>query len=306
MLVTDNVTRWNSAFMSIRRALQLRPRLDILAQTFKTEIGQDALSEQDWEVLTHLSKLLLPFYSVTLHLEGQAKAGHHGSVWEALPAIESLIDHLDKMKQEYTQETHPELATSINLAWAKLDNYYKKLDDSSAYAAAVILHPEYRLKYFEGRWNPRPHLRPYLAPMKRAVNKIYTQRYRELEPTVSIEEEEQDTHIDDELQFFSNFMKENKPRCEPTRMTHPWKHYSEGEPTPEKKERNLFHWWNEQDHIPSVQQFAYDHLTIPAMSAETERVFSETKHIIPDVRRRLGAEVIEAQECNKRWKRAGI
>lgn len=307
MLVTDNVTRWNSAFMSIRRALLLRPRLDLLIQTFYDDLDQDALSQADWEVLGHLEKLLAPFFSVTKHLEGQAKEGHHGSVWEALPAIEALIEHLDQMKQEYSRETYPELATSINLAWAKLDDYCKKLDNSSAYAAAVILHPEYKLKYFENRWNPRPNLKPYLAPMKKSVTKIYNQRYRQLEPTLSVEQEEEEPHPypNADLKFFSEFMKKNKPRTTPTEIKQPWKYYSEGDPE-EREIENLFTWWSDQHHIPSVQQMAYDHISIPAMSAETERVFSETKHIIPDVRRRLGATTIEAQECSKRWKQAGI
>ena len=46
-----------------------------------------------------------------------------------------------------------------------------------------------------------------------------------------------------------------------------------------------------------MQQFAYDHLSIPAISAETERVFSDTEHIISDTRYRLGPDIIKALEC---------
>lgn len=69
-----------------------------------------------------------------------------------MPAIESLIGHLDKMKKIYTLQSHPELATSINLAWDKLDGYYKKLDDSPVYAATLMLHPQYRLQYIREKW----------------------------------------------------------------------------------------------------------------------------------------------------------
>src|SRR5271170_2849274 len=89
-----------------------------------------------------IQKVLYPFYSITKRLEGEAVDGHHGSVWEGLPAIEFLIDHLDKMKI-YTQKTSPKIATGVNLAWAKLDEYYKKLDDTPAYAAALFLHPRF-------------------------------------------------------------------------------------------------------------------------------------------------------------------
>jgi hypothetical protein len=43
---------------------------------------------------------------------------------------------------------YPHLTTSINLAWLKLDEYYKKLNDSPAYAAALLCHSSFRERYF--------------------------------------------------------------------------------------------------------------------------------------------------------------
>jgi hypothetical protein len=45
------------------------------------------------------------------------------------------------VKKIYTQQSHPELATSINLAWAKLYGYYKKLDDSPAVRVCDPVRP---------------------------------------------------------------------------------------------------------------------------------------------------------------------
>jgi hypothetical protein len=42
---------------------------------------------------------------------------------------------------------------------------------------------------------------------------------------------------------------------------------------------------------------AYDLLFIPAMSAETERVFSDTGYMVSTRRMCLGANVIKAEEC---------
>ena len=63
---------------------------------------------------------------------------------------------------------------------------------------------------------------------------------------------------------------------------------------------------NAQDHIPSMRQMAFDHTSIPAMNAETERVFSDTKLFISDLRSRLGPEIIEALECIRKWILAGL
>jgi hypothetical protein len=46
---------------------------------------------------------------------------------------------------------------------------------------------------------------------------------------------------------------------------------------------------------------AVDILSIPAMSAEPERLFSGAKITLRDRRNRLGSEVVEALECLKSW-----
>ena len=46
---------------------------------------------------------------------------------------------------------------------------------------------------------------------------------------------------------------------------------------------------------------ALDILSIPAMSAEPERLFSGAKITITDCRNRLGIKSIEAIECLKSW-----
>jgi hypothetical protein len=46
---------------------------------------------------------------------------------------------------------------------------------------------------------------------------------------------------------------------------------------------------------------AIDILSIPAMSAEPERVFSGAKHTLTQHRNRLGMEPIRAFECLKSW-----
>ena len=46
---------------------------------------------------------------------------------------------------------------------------------------------------------------------------------------------------------------------------------------------------------------ALDLLSIPAMAADPERLFSSAKITITDRRNRLGIEVIEVVECLKSW-----
>lgn len=55
-----------------------------------------------------------------------------------------------------------------------------------------------------------------------------------------------------------------------------------------------------------LARMAMDNLTIPAMSAETERVFSAAKLRMSDRRCKMGDDAVEALECLKSWKPDGL
>jgi hypothetical protein len=57
--------------------------------------------------------------------------------------------------------------------------------------------------------------------------------------------------------------------------------------------------------LPRESLIALDILSIPAMSAEPERLFSGAKITITDCRNRLGIESIKAIECLKSWLSTG-
>lgn len=63
-------------------------------------------------------------------------------------------------------------------------------------------------------------------------------------------------------------------------------------------------WWlqpAQQQLYPHLSQLALDILSIPAKSAEPERLFSATKLIISDVRNKLSMRLIEALAQLKSW-----
>ena len=60
---------------------------------------------------------------------------------------------------------------------------------------------------------------------------------------------------------------------------------------------NPIAWWSEsRSAFPSLYLYALDTLSVPAMSAECERVFSSTKQLITPERNRLTDNIIEASE----------
>jgi hAT family C-terminal dimerisation region len=68
----------------------------------------------------------------------------------------------------------------------------------------------------------------------------------------------------------------------------------------------LFSWWNEQASTPIARQMAFDLLSIPAMNIEVERVFNDTKLTISQQRMRLGADITEAEECERAWLKGAL
>ena len=55
-----------------------------------------------------------------------------------------------------------------------------------------------------------------------------------------------------------------------------------------------------------LAKMALDYLTVPAMSAEPECVFSAAKLTLSDCRCRMGDDAVEALECLKSWQRDGL
>jgi hypothetical protein len=65
-------------------------------------------------------------------------------------------------------------------------------------------------------------------------------------------------------------------------------------------------WWQETTQrkvYPNLSRMALDLLSIPATSAEVERLFSSCKITITDRRNRIGIESVGAIECSKSWLR---
>lgn len=67
----------------------------------------------------------------------------------------------------------------------------------------------------------------------------------------------------------------------------------------------IAYWWSNRRRWPRLSRFALDLLAIPAMSAEPERVFSNTGNMVRPNRACLKADIIAASECLKQWERSG-
>jgi hypothetical protein len=147
----------------------------------KPAICEDYLSVDDWSVLTEYLAILKPFKLATKRLEGRALdgkfnyqlfslkvllimlyIGRYGALWEVLPTIELLLKDIKVFVHRYSPVVSTSdgdmlehwsptkdryLYNSLQLGWEKLDKYYRLTDDSSAYVAAIALHPRFKWRW---------------------------------------------------------------------------------------------------------------------------------------------------------------
>jgi hypothetical protein len=190
------------------------------------------------------------------------------------------------------------LAIAINNAWLKLDKYYTLTDMTEAYVAAVVLNPYKKWSYFEASWKSKPD---WLSAAKEKVQALW-EEYKEKAGhslpvqavTDPLPSQQKDYGRPDYLAEFERSLyadeeeEEVDLRDEYERYIYPGR-----EKVPEDKQLQPIRWWrNREADYPVLSQLAFDLLSIPAMSAGVERVFSGTKELITDRRNALDVESI--------------
>jgi hAT family protein len=261
----------------------------VFSEMHRDEMGQFFLVQDDWEVLKWLAQSLEVFWTQTLRLQGKAKYGHHGAIWEALPAMEYLLEHLEQLKAR-TPPSEPRLWECVNNAWQKMMKYYKLTDKShQLYAAATFLNPTQRRDFFDTNWTGE--LQPWVLVMLGNCREFWEQHYEPLAPRKKMK-----TDAFEEWLYRKN--KDNAATDEFSRYSTP------GSALPASDKFNPISWWSQPDSeaaFPSLQRWAFDTLSCPATSCECERVFSSAKKLITPERNKLADDIIEALECLKAW-----
>jgi hypothetical protein len=367
-VIRDNLTRWNSIFCMILRAFLLKDPLDLFIKRAQEKPAnasplpkEDELSTNDWNVLARTRDILQPFYDLTLTLQSRASDARHGSIWEALPALDFLLNGLEEKCKEYGIElaeaseqvtesiaqTKPakkstrkvkeavqqpvnecattdimHISTCINNCWAKLRKYYRLMDQSPVYAAAIVLNPEHKLDYFKTNWEGYPE---WIAQAEESVEDLWLTMYKD-----SANSAETGTTAVNDLNSglflptpqkdpsnFDQFISRHKyKRLGPKPKQDEYHRYlemdffadreEEIQPRPQIKFVDLCAFWAFYEaQYPSLARMAFDILSIPAMSAECERVFSSAKILLNDRRARMKEDIIEASECLRAWLQAG-
>lgn len=255
-----------------------------------------------------------PFYEATLCSEGN---GNTLSDWfftldYVLKSTgESENDFQELANENPGSEEYVFLQTGAGAARLKVEDYYRKADDSAAYYAASVLHPGSKWSWFEGHWSDDPARRSWLeggrgkrdTGVKGLVQELWEEEYKGkygaapavIEPTAR--DPPQSKNPDDR---FGGLHRHKRLRPQSKVSSDHYRAFITTDP--EDEHVDALEFWNSRHKTqPDIARFALDMLAIPMMSAECERVFSSAKHLITDSRNRLNPDIIEASECLKHW-----
>jgi hypothetical protein len=282
-LIRDNKTRWNSWYTMIGCAIdeKVRPAIELYCHQNQADMAEDILSIHDWENLENIYTFLLDFYEVTLANEGRST-----TLEQVLPSMDYLLEKLESGKTTYAAD--PFMIPCINSGWAKLDKYYGLTERSSVYIAAMVLIPSQKWTYFEDNWDL-----DWVIAGKKAVQELWQSQYRSTEVIIPSSEPQP---------VKTGFAKWRAEKARQAPITVEYTRYCQVVCCPIEVESMA--WWLESTQratYPNLSVMALDILSIPAMSAEPERLFSGAGITVTERRNRLGAESIEALECLKSW-----
>ncbi|KAF6528636.1 hypothetical protein HZS61_008938 [Fusarium oxysporum f. sp. conglutinans] len=325
----DGGIRWNSAYAMIERALKLRHAIDLFFLNYnhigkEYDISQDMLTPQDWIDLEHFLGILKPFKDLTKRMEGRANKagleGSHGSLYETIESLDVLFKELQEAGK--FADNHPEVVSTyysyaIDAARVKLEEYFGLTDATPAYRCAVALHPANKFTYFELEWS---HNKQWISEAKRVVREVYAQYEEAAAKTGTMGAQPQEEVIDDNDVALDPLQQARKRRQrlaataasgsrgnKRIKLTSELDEFMARANKADVEVEDPLEWWvcHASDY-PILSKMAFDLFSCPAMSAECERVFSQTKKVITDERNRLKSDTVAALECQKHLLRTGM
>jgi hypothetical protein len=288
----------------MERALILEAKIRVYSEDHKDELGEDFITLGDWDIIRELKQHLEPFWELTIDLQSQATDGTHGAIWEALPAIEYLLRHLEKLKASIPKQKR-RIRECVMNSWSLLQKYYNLTDKNHGiYACATLLNPGLRKRHFIDNWTDemadfipimeatcwetyKTEYLPLAKPKAPEPKKKFTFRYS-IYGTKATDEEDDSLGPDEFQKFIS---------ATPTTIAKNDIHW------------NPINWWFEESqkgNYDTLHLYAFDHLSCPAMATQCERVFSAARRTLTPERNALGLKTLEACECLRWWWRNGV
>ena len=294
MVVSEGATRWNSGYKMVSTGLKLQKFIDLFCSRYP-KLEHDILSFQDWEDLAAVKGILKPFLQATHLMEARSS-----TISKVIPLLEFLVSEYKNVISKYGMagtSQHMHLVQSANLGLAKLDRYYNKIRQIPVYLCAVILDPSSKFEFIESTlWTADE-----IKLVKEKVISVWQDVYKTQDRPSS-----SSTKIPGPESMKKKFDQWRASRRKTVQVDQ-LEQYLAAPVEPEMESGTELDWWyRHRETWPQLAQMALDILSIPAMSADPERLFSSAKMAITENRVRLNSDSLNALECLKSWEWEGI
>ena len=284
---SPNDTRWNSYLNTFEDAMQLKTQYtSFCADNDKDECY---LTASEWHLVQLTIDFLQPFKDATKRCEGD---------YVTLDKVQLTMDALSAhfKEQQALHKANTSFTESIVTAWYAFDKYYKLIDHTGAYTAAILLHPSHRKSYLQTAWQ-----KDWVSHGVDRAREVW-QQYKNNDSNTS---ETADLSTMDQYQRYCHQIQQRQQRVKGA--SDEFERFITAPAIP--IDSPALHWWllhQQRTSYPQLSKMAIDVLSAVAMSAESERVFSAARRTIPWTRARLEGAIIEQIECLKHWQKSGL
>ncbi|KAJ8515393.1 hypothetical protein ONZ45_g7180 [Pleurotus djamor] len=294
----DVTTRWNSTFDMLDFAIEYRSAVQTMTQQHEEALGMYEMANSDWKIAEQLRDVLRILKDATLFFSRETP-----NLATVIPAM----DHIDEKfgSDALNPKLHSAIRASVAVAKRTCNRYYSRTDGSELYRIAMVLHPRYKLSYFEkAEWDLE-----WQEKARQLVRQVYETRYAGLEvppPTSGLSESSQTQHSSAAPKRTDNIFDSLPALSAPIAREHrdELERYLSTDP---EMTTNVIQWWVERRSMyPRLSRMAIDYLTIPATSVAVERVFSQGRLLISSIRNRLSSQSTRAILCLGQWSLIGM
>jgi hypothetical protein len=293
-LKTDVVTRWDSAYAMLSRAIFLRRAIEPFVQDEDDDLDYLALSSDEWDMCELLVTILLPFKKASQSLQATARPGIHNVFW----TYENLFNKIDKIKSTFNLPQYRDedwahsLHEAVDKMAAKLRKYYDKTAKPYVYPEGVILDPFEKLILFKQEtWESH-----YAEQYRLACRQRYIKEYESTDNPLSKTSNQLPTKKRKYLAPDDD--DENNYRTMLHRLTAHQVKQNEFDrfidsPVEDNDDMDTLDWWKlNYKMFPHLAQMARDVYAVPATGAGVERQFSKSGRVATCSRALLNPDTV--------------
>ena len=284
-MVRDVVTRWNSAYKMLDRAVYLHKAIDAFIDS--EDMARFKLSKKEWDQAEYLLDVLMPFIKCSTRLEQTTRPGIEKVFWvyenlfNELDRVSTILDRRENRDVAWAQELRP----ALNALAEKLRKYYKATEGPYVYPNGVIFQPHGKLVLFEQQsWDKEDIQRYSEACRERYISEYESVDDRPIIQSQPSRKRSATAMEDDEYEAMllnlttREQMNEYDRYIQSPRVTY---------------DVDVLEWWRQHaDQYPYLSRMVRDTLAVPATGAGVERQFSLSGRVATSVRSRLSTMTV--------------